>query len=408
MRVRLVVATVLVGLAVHGIPGSSSQAQTRSDIPLTEGDIIELTVIGVPELSQRVQVDANGQIALPLAGERRAAGLTEAELRQGVQEDYEKVVLRRTDSSGRESQHGIAAQEVYLRVVEHAPIYVSGLVGRPGTVAYRPGLTVRQALAMAGGIGSPNTERPSLSNLLELRTQARLTRLDLSVELARDWTIRNVLALANGDQQASSRIAGDEAIWQAEQEKLQVITSSHEARLQRLKEAIAFADQRITALVSQQEGEEAGAALDSAEVEKANDLYRRGLVSSTRVTEVRRSALLAASRALQTSVAAADARRQKQDLEAQLQKLSEDFRIDLLKDLTAATARILTLREQVQAIEARLTMFGHPMRGNGQLEVNYDLVLYRRNGTETGQRIDSNATLRPGDTVEVKSAEDAS
>jgi polysaccharide export outer membrane protein len=46
-----------------------------------------------------------------------------------------------------------------ISVAEAERLYVSGFVARPGEYVYRPGMTVRQAIALAGGVTEKGSER---------------------------------------------------------------------------------------------------------------------------------------------------------------------------------------------------------------------------------------------------------
>ena len=80
------------------------------------------------------------------------AGLTPAELRQTVQSRLAQKVYRLRANDGREVLVVIKPDEVSAAIVEYRPIYVNGDVSKPGELAYRPEMTVRQAISLAGGI----------------------------------------------------------------------------------------------------------------------------------------------------------------------------------------------------------------------------------------------------------------
>lgn len=381
----------------------ASNAQSTIRVVLAEGDIVDLSVIGIPELTQRVQVDASGHVVFPLIGEQQAAGLTESELRRVVQSAFERVVFRRAEPTGRDSQFAIAAQEVFLRVSEYAPIFVNGAVMRPGVVPYRAGLTVRQTLAVVGGVGA-ETDQPTPSSLLDLQSRLQVLRLDLSREFARNTRFRTALGMVPHPLPTGVRVRGDETVWTVEETALAAQRQNLQAQETRLQEAIEAAEQRTRTLSGLQRSEEEGASLDTAEIERTNDLFRRGLVNASRATDVRRNALFASSRALQTAVAASDSRRQKQEIETRLQRLRDDYRVDGLRELEQSEPRLQSLQEQINALDGRLRLSGRysrPSSARSEVEV----FLFRRGSDNPeGQSVRSDTQLLPGDVLEVRLA----
>src|SRR5690606_37923004 len=106
----------------------------------------------VPELRTRSTVGIDGHITLPLVGGVRAAGLTATELQDAVRREMASKVLRRKSDDGRDISVMIAPDEVTVVIGEYRPIYVNGDVSQPGQQAYRPGMSARQAIALAGGL----------------------------------------------------------------------------------------------------------------------------------------------------------------------------------------------------------------------------------------------------------------
>jgi len=51
--------------------------------------------------------------------------------------------------------------KVYVGILEYRPFFINGEVGKPGGFAYQPGLTVRKAISLAGGL----TPRASLTKI---------------------------------------------------------------------------------------------------------------------------------------------------------------------------------------------------------------------------------------------------
>jgi polysaccharide export outer membrane protein len=104
---------------------------------LGAGDKLKLTVFGEENLSGQFEVNALGQVPLPLAGEVPAKGLTLDQFRDAV--------------AGRLANGYLKNPKVSVEVLNFRPIYVHGEVKSGGEFAFKTGLKLRDAIAMAGG-----------------------------------------------------------------------------------------------------------------------------------------------------------------------------------------------------------------------------------------------------------------
>lgn len=106
-------------------------------IRLEAGDKLQVTVFGEDKLSGTYTVDTSGNLALPLAGTVKAAGLTAPELEKVLEKAFGGTYLR--------------SPKVTVEVLTFRPFYVLGEVQKPGEYPYRAGLNVLSAIAIAGG-----------------------------------------------------------------------------------------------------------------------------------------------------------------------------------------------------------------------------------------------------------------
>ncbi len=130
----VVVLSAALAAAVGRIPAKAADAlQYR----LGPSDRIVVTVFGHEDLSGEFELDGQGRIALPLIGEVALARQT---LRQAEQQ---VVSLLKPDY--------LVNPRVSIQVTNYRPFYILGEVNRPGSYPYVNGLTVVQAVAIAGG-----------------------------------------------------------------------------------------------------------------------------------------------------------------------------------------------------------------------------------------------------------------
>lgn len=116
-------------------------SQEIQDYKLGPGDLIEVSVYGVEDLSSTVRISSSGRISLPFIGKLYVAGMTGAELE-------DKLTLLMADAKLiREPQIS-----VFVREYHSQPVYVMGAVNRPGQYMITQQLRLIDVIAMAGGI----------------------------------------------------------------------------------------------------------------------------------------------------------------------------------------------------------------------------------------------------------------
>jgi polysaccharide biosynthesis/export protein len=100
-------------------------------------DQLRIQVYDDQSITGEYLVDSAGYISIPLAGRVKASGLTPPQLERAIIAKLTNGVLKKPD--------------VTLQVMTYGPIYVHGEVKRGGEFPYRPGLTIVDAVALAGG-----------------------------------------------------------------------------------------------------------------------------------------------------------------------------------------------------------------------------------------------------------------
>lgn len=107
------------------------------DYRLGAGDRVKVTVFGQAELSGEFGVDGRGFLSLPLIQDVKVAGLSAREVERAIANKLRPDFLKNP--------------RVSVEVINYRPIYILGEVRTPGSVAYVSGMTVINAVALAGG-----------------------------------------------------------------------------------------------------------------------------------------------------------------------------------------------------------------------------------------------------------------
>jgi polysaccharide biosynthesis/export protein VpsN len=105
---------------------------------LGAGDRVRVTVFRHVDLSGEFQLDGEGFFAMPLVGEIQGGGLNSRQL--------ETEIEKRLKDGGY-----LVNPQVGIEVLNYRPFYIIGEVNNPGSYQYVNGMTVINAVALAGG-----------------------------------------------------------------------------------------------------------------------------------------------------------------------------------------------------------------------------------------------------------------
>ncbi len=107
---------------------------------LDSGDVLRVTVFGQAELTNTYTVDKAGHIAFPLVGSVAARGSTPKQMEGRLANGLKRGFLRDPDVS--------------VEIATYRPFFILGEVGTSGQYVYVPGMTVQNAIAIAGGFSA--------------------------------------------------------------------------------------------------------------------------------------------------------------------------------------------------------------------------------------------------------------
>ncbi len=149
---RRFITLFLFVLTVHlGVWAPSVLAGVAEGYILGVGDRIRVTVFGHEDLSGEFEVDGAGRVSLPLIRDVDAEGLTLRKFEQGIVDKLKPDFL--------------INPKVSVDVLNYRPFYIIGEVKKPGSYAYVNGMTIVNAIALAGGY----TYRAKENNVLIIR-----------------------------------------------------------------------------------------------------------------------------------------------------------------------------------------------------------------------------------------------
>jgi polysaccharide biosynthesis/export protein len=374
---------------------------------LGPGDVLEVSVAGLPEFRHRVTVQLDGSISLPLLGTLYVAGSPPSEARSRIQSTLATKVVRQRRTDGRDSPLMVEIDEVSAVVVEYRPIYVGGDVTRSGEQTYRPLMTVRQALATSGGYDPRAAALGTFRDLIDLQAEYGALSISFAKEHIQAWRIRTELGGMKADFDRS--VLGDLPLSPAKISELVQLVKEHigarEADLKsertNLKAALTDADEQIVVLSKQLETERQGTEADLEDLKRVNLLFEKGALAITRVTEARRAVMLSSSRALETNAHLIQVRKQRNELMRQIEKVDSLRKVELLKELEETTVRLAAAEAKLKATLVGLQNTLPPMTSS-EASQRRRITIFRK--TEDGDKsfvATGDTELLPGDVVEV-------
>jgi polysaccharide export outer membrane protein len=141
------------GAALAGTPSSADTYLLR------EGDTLQITFPGAPNLNTVAAIRRDGKIAMPLIGEIQVAGMAPTQVQKLLLEKY-----------GPDLQ----VKEVTVQVSGSAfNVYISGAVLRPGKITSERPLTLLEAIMEAGGF---DHTKANIKAVRVIRTENGLTQ----------------------------------------------------------------------------------------------------------------------------------------------------------------------------------------------------------------------------------------
>lgn len=109
------------------------------DTSLGPGDVFDVRVYDENQLSGTYRVSAEGAISFPLIGAVRVVGLTPAAASKEIEGKLSQGYLRSPQVS------------IFVKEYNSKKVSVLGQVAKPGTFTYTDGMTVVEAVVLAGG-----------------------------------------------------------------------------------------------------------------------------------------------------------------------------------------------------------------------------------------------------------------
>ncbi|RUZ15012.1 sugar ABC transporter substrate-binding protein, partial [Mesorhizobium sp. M7A.F.Ca.US.007.01.2.1] len=227
-------------------------------------------------LNDSFVVGADGTLFLPFVGQIRAQGTAPGDLARAI--------------GDRLMQHmGLGRQpDVAVEIVQYRPFYIVGYVTQPGEFPYRPGLTVLQALGIAGGLRTREEDMSRLEReVIVGQGDVGLLALSNVSLLARKARLESELAGSDDiafPAQLKDRASNEKVAVAMEQERkiFAVRKDAMATQLRALRELKDFLEKELTSLGQQMAFHDQQIELIQKELAGVSALVQKGLAVAPR------------------------------------------------------------------------------------------------------------------------------
>ncbi len=376
---------------------------------LSVGDVIQISVRGFPDLRQQSVVELNGEVSLPLAGRIKIVDMTIAEAQSAIKKLVTERPLGQRFNDGRETFTVIAADDVNISVAEYRPVYVLGDVGKPGELPFRPGLTARQAIALAGGFDvmryrlvNPFIESAEMKSQHETlwteltKVRAQIARIRAELDDRADLDRADFKDIPLGP-------AFIEQVLETETETFKRRTIDFAKEREHVSHTIRQGEDKVKTMAAVLKNEEDAVSGEKKEYADLLEFSKRGTVPLLRMTEARRMQSASETRLLQARVQLDQAKREYSEAIRTLERLENTRRTELLSELQDTNVAANSLQARLSANAEKLLhtsmLKSRLVRGSGAKPT----IFVYRSARNTKQAISGNedTPLRPGDTIEI-------
>ncbi len=363
---------------------------------IAPGDVLKVSVAEAPTIDHESRVDVDGNIVLPTLGLIAVAG-----------RDLEAVRHRIADALV--AQDLLKDPTVVVEIAAYRPVYVGGSVTQPGAITFEPGLTVRHALILAGGLDRTEDKAPmTIGELTELKAKWRTNNYELLLAKSRISRLQAELnSRATPDFTAIDKrlVQGKEAdaVVQLETAVFDDRMTEQKREKAHIADLLTLFDLEIGVLSEQSRLEEQERALQEQQVAKTRELFEKGLVPLPRVQELEREASRLSRDLLDTRAYAARARQNRATQTYEAEAAVTNRRLELQTELRDRLRERAGLEAENEVLAAALVQTGFALTYNS-VEVRPEpwVTIHRLiDGKTETVNAEMDTAIQPGDVLEV-------
>lgn len=385
---------ILLAVLAFATPAAAQPAPTPQTYKLAPGDRISVVVFGQTELSGDMLIDVTGNIRLPFVGPIEVANLTLSECHQRIVDRLADGILNRPS--------------VNVQLSELRPIFILGDVRTAGAHPFKFGMTVKMAVAIAGGFGVVTpVQGGAVADLLA--SEERLRQLTLQKSIL---TIRKTRLEAQRDgatafptaNKAGERTEDDLAdIVALEKETFDSQMAIQHSQIELLRAQKPRIESEIEALGAQIATRKKQLDLVRQHADQYTRLAKQGLGLAATEMQLRLTETTYESEIWNLSAQIARLKMDLGALDIRIQEADAAFKRQVLLDLRDVRDKLkeldVTLPTAREIRDAKLQQAG----SIADIATPRTITVTRtRNGQQSSIAADETTLLEPGDIVEIQ------
>jgi exopolysaccharide production protein ExoF len=352
------------------------------------GDVHEWTA-----LNGDYDVGADGAVSMPLLGPVKSVGLTVDQLADAI-------------STQLQTRFGLTIRpQASIEIIRYRPFYILGDVNKPGEYPYRPGLTVLEAISIAGGryrVNDPALLLTTAGDLRVLRLQhnellARRARLQAELDDGNAITFPPELLRVQGDPKVAQLIAREQAMFTTHRDAVR-------SELDALNQLKSLLNGEVASLQDKMKNVDRELSLLRQELNSTTTLVQQGLAIAPREYTLRETELQTEDRRLDLDTAALRAKEEIGKADQSIAELRSKTRNQIQADLADVEQKISETTARIATSTTIVDREANPP-GDAATAVSDPgptcLILRPHDGKVEQIAGDETARIEPGDTIKV-------
>lgn len=349
-------------------------------------------------LNAEFSVGVSGSVSLPLLGDVQAAGLSPGELSRSI-------AYRIQDRFGL-----VERPEISVEIAQYRPFYIVGNVAHPGEYAYRPGITVLQAMSIAGGearsLDALRLRREIISSSGDLDVlkservslMARNTRLNAELNAA-DTLVFSPLLTSDPDARA---------ILMQEQQLFRARKSAFESQIAALTKLDNYLHKEANSAQAQLTTHEREVELVKEELDSIKSLVEKKLAIQSRRVELERNFMQVQGERLRLESGVLRVNQDISRTQLSIVELRNNRSQEITTELAATEAKLDQVNRRIETTNELLadSISGAPrlaslVTGKQKADVQYQIIRISSEGNVTQLPATEMTTIQPGDTIKI-------
>jgi polysaccharide biosynthesis/export protein len=387
----IALATVLTASAA-----ASEDPTTQQPYSIEPGDRINVTVFGQPELSGDLTVDGNGAVDLPFIGQLVVRNLT-------IPECQKVITARLADGV-------LVKPAVNVRVSEFRQLYILGDVRTPGAYAFHYGLTIKGAIAAAGGYAATETvQNTAVADYLTANERVRELSLQKLALMVREARLEAQRDGADSFSPPNIADAADErsfaAIVAAEQDTFNAQTSILKAQIDQMLTQKPRLNSEIEAVKNQILVEQKQVEIIKKEAEQYGGLIKQGLGLATSQMQLQLEQTARESDNWRLQAELSRLQMDAGEFDIKIQEVQAIYKRQIVTDLLDVRQRLREAELSLESAKAIRNVKLRPSDSLASSDVQRSIVITRaQGGKESVLTATESTPLEPGDIIDITRA----